>query len=307
MEVLIVGLGSIAAKHVTALRTFEAGVKILALRSSGSSADIDGITNIYDLSELNNTPDFAIISNPTHLHLQTIKELAGLGIPLFIEKPPLHTMEGAWQIVELVTQQNIVTYVACNMRFHPCIKFLKDRFTKSDSRINEVNVYCGSYLPDWRPGKNYRDIYSANKNMGGGVHLDLFHEIDYTCWLFGYPVHSRGFLSSKSSLAIDAVDYANYVLDYPGFNASIILNYYRRTPKRAIEILFDNDTWTVNLINSTITSQAGEAIFKSPEFKITDTYIEQMHYFIDCLDNNSAPMNAFEDAVKVLQISLENA
>jgi predicted dehydrogenase len=265
------------------------------------------ITNIYDLGELVGAPRFVVISNPTHLHLPAINELVPLGIPLFIEKPPLHTLDGAQQVAGVIKQQNILTYVACNMRFHPCIKFLKKYFTENNRRINEVNVYCGSYLPDWRPGKDYTKIYSANKNMGGGVHLDLFHEMDYTCWLFGYPGESKGILNSKSSLTIDAVDYANYVLDYPGFNTSVILNYYRRTPKRTMEILFEDDTWVIDLINCTITSQAGEAIFKSPDFKITDTYIEQMRYFIDCIDSNSAPMNTFDDAVKVLQISLGNA
>jgi len=306
MEVLIVGLGSIAAKHIIALKALDKDVTISALRSDKNSVGADGVINIYHLNELKAKPGFAIISNPTNLHLQSINQLAGLGIPLFIEKPPLHSTQGALETITRIKQHNILTYVACNLRFHPCIAFLKKYFEKNTRRINEVNVYCGSYLPDWRPGKDYKKNYSANNAMGGGVHLDLFHEMDYTCWLFGYPVKSRGFFSTKSSLDIDAVDYANYLLEYRDFNASIILNYYRRTPKRTIEILFDNDTWVVNLINCTITDQNGELIFQSPDFKMIDTYVSQMRYFTGCLNGDKAPMNTFEDAVKVLQISLKD-
>jgi predicted dehydrogenase len=296
MEVLILGLGSIAAKHIIALKALDKDVTIFALRSGNNGTDATGVINIYDLSELKTTPDFAIISSPTNLHLQSITQLAELRIPLFIEKPPLHSMDGAHQAVELIKQRSIFTYVACNLRFHPCITFLKDYFEKNSCRVNEVNVYCGSNLPDWRPGIDYKKNYSANKVMGGGVHLDLFHEMDYTCWLFGYPDKSRGFFSAKSSLGIDAVDYVNYLLEY----------HYRRTPRRTVEILFDTDTWVVDLINCTITAQSGEVIFQSPDFKIMDTYIKQMRYFTACLKDGNAPMNTFENAVKVLQISLKD-
>ena len=64
--------------------------------------------------------------------------------------------------------------------------------------INEINVYCGSYLPDWRPETNYKNIYSSYKNKGGGVHLDLFHEVDFIYWIFGNPDTIYNFLSNKS-------------------------------------------------------------------------------------------------------------
>ena len=43
---------------------------------------------------------------------------------------------------------------------------------------------CHSYLPQWRK-KNYKKSYSSNAKLGGGVSLDLSHEIDYIQWIFG--------------------------------------------------------------------------------------------------------------------------
>ena len=127
--------------------------------------------------------------------------------------------------------------------------------------INEVNVYCGSYLPDWRGNVNFRKIYSAKKNMGGGVHLDLIHEIDYSTWLFGQPMETYGFMTSTSSLNIDSTDYAQYNLMYEKFVLNIKLNYFRRDTKREIEIVLEDDILVCDLLNSEIRNSKNEIIF----------------------------------------------
>ena len=306
MNILIIGLGSIARKHITALQSLKVDSKIYALRSNLNAVTEEGVDNIYDLDTSTIVFDFAIISNPTNMHYEYIERLAHKGIPLFIEKPAIHSLENADELVQLIENKKIVTYVACNLRFHPCIEFLKNKIDQQNLRINEVNVYCGSYLPDWRPGKDFRNIYSANASMGGGVHLDLFHELDYATWLFGLPNKSRSVLRNKSSLEIDAVDYANYTLEYTAFTANIILNYYRRKPKREIEIVLDKVTWTVSLIDNTIKDDTGLLLFEAKGFKVLQTYESQLNYFMNCLENREKPMNSMRESIDVLQICLKN-
>jgi predicted dehydrogenase len=306
MNVLIIGLGSIARKHIAALQDLNIDTKIYALRSNLNATIEEGVENIYDLDNSTIVFDFAIISSPTHLHFDYIEKLAHKGIPLFIEKPAIHSLENADALVQLIEDKKIVTYVACNLRFHPCITFLKNKLDTENLRINELNVYCGSYLPDWRPGKDFRTIYSANAVMGGGVHLDLFHELDYTTWLFGLPRKSKSVLQNNSSLEINAVDYANYALEYDSFTASIILNYYRRKPKREIEIVLEEDTWRVDLIKNEIKNDTDEYLFQAINFNVKDTYSLQLDYFIDCLKNEQVPMNSLKDSIEILKICLTN-
>jgi predicted dehydrogenase len=306
MNILIVGLGSIARKHIKAIRELNIEANLYALRSSKNASQEQSIKNIYHLEEITGKIDFAIIANPSNMHFQYIEILAKMEIPLFIEKPPLSSLQNADYLTELISTNNVFTYVACNLRFHPCILFLKDFLKQNNIRINEINVYCGSFLPEWRPERNFREIYSANPEMGGGVHLDLFHEIDYTVWLFGFPRRSSAIKRNVSSLNIKAVDYANYVLEYTNFTVSIILNYYRKNPKRLIEIVLDNGTIEIDLLECKILDNSNNILYKLDNFQLSRTYYEQMKYFVDSLKFNNRNFNSLKDSIEILRIVLKN-
>ena len=99
---------------------------------------------------------------------------------------------------------------------------------------------------------DYKKVYSTNGAMGGGVHLDLIHEMDYALWLFGEPSSIKSTLRSSSRLYIDAIDSANYTLIYDNFVVNIVLNYFRKDTKRNCEIVFTEETWNVDLTKNTI-------------------------------------------------------
>lgn len=306
MNILIVGLGSIAKKHILVLRKIIKNVNIFALRSNKNSSKVSSIHNIYELENNVSNFDFAIISNPTSLHYKYIDLLSKKNIPLFIEKPVLQNLENVNYLIKQIKNNNLLTYVGCNLRFHPCIKFLKSSKKIRNSKINEINVYSGSYLPDWRPKQDYKKSYSANLSLGGGVHLDLIHEMDYVLWIFGFPKKTISNFKKKSNLKINTYDYANYFLEYEDFNASIILNYYRRKPKRQIEIVLERETWVVDLINNFITNDKSQIIFDVKNYNLLESYELQMRYFIKCFLENISPMNSFEESLKTLSISLNN-
>lgn len=304
MNVLIAGIGSIAKKHISAIQSIVPGVRIMGLRSSAASAPLEGVEDVLSIRDLSVSPDFAIISNPTSRHIATIEEFLPLDIPLFIEKPIAHSLHGLRECVEAVTVAGTVTYLACNLRFHPVIGYLKAHI--AGKRVNEVNVYCGSYLPEWRSGVDFRESYSSRPDMGGGVHLDLIHEMDYCYWLFGRPLLSHSFRTSDSSLGIAAVDHAHYNLRYTDFSVSIILNYFRRDAKRQIELVFEDDTWICDLIHCRIVDGAGKILFERKDFQMKETYHAQMQYFLDALRVGSPMMNDVKEGAEVLALALHD-
>lgn len=305
MKVLIIGLGSIAKKHINSLRKVSAEAEIYALRTSKSASSLEGVTDIYNIDELDmKSIDFVIISNPTAKHYETICQVCNYEKPLFIEKPLFSEITDKSEVlVRQVSESAQITYVACNLRFLESLQFLKKEI--QDKRINEVNVYCGSYLPDWRPNVDFRKVYSANKEQGGGVHIDLIHELDYVYWLFGRPEQTKAFFSNNSSLKISAYDYANYLWTYSQFSVSVVLNYYRRDSKRTIEIITDSGTYEVDVLKNTVDFDK-KCIFVSPN-KTMDTYDSQMRFFInEIMTGKSTQFNTIEEANEILKLCIKD-
>lgn len=300
MKIVIIGLGSIANKHIQALRKLNINADIFALRHSSPASKVQDLENIYHLSELELiNPDFIIISNPTFVHYDTLESLINYNYPLFIEKPLFSNVgENELLLVDRILKSNLPNYVACNLRFHKGVVELKERV--ASKRIEEVNIYCGSYLPNWRPKVNFREVYSANKEMGGGVHIDLIHEIDYMYWIFGIPKQTRKTFKSNSSLEISAIDYANYLFEYESFCANVVLNYYRKDSKRTCEVLTNEGTYMLDLLKNTIKLN-DEIIYQEQQDPI-EMYINQMEFFIDNIINRKTRFNTVEEAYKILNL-----
>ena len=279
-------------------------IVIYALRRKGEpSKGIKGVIEIFDMDEIAvDTLSFILISNPTAVHYDTIQKVIRYKKPLFIEKPLFGALsKEANDLVMEVGRQGILTYVACNLRFLESIVKIKNLLI--GKRVNEVNVYCGSYLPDWRPNVDFRKVYSANKEMGGGVHIDLIHELDYVYWLFGVPIHTQSFFSNKSSLNITAYDYANYLWEYDDFSVSVVLNYYRRESKRTLEVLTEEGTYLVDLLKNTI-SYNDKLVFQSSQLSL-QTYTAQMQFFVEEILNKQTKFNTIVEANKILELCLQ--
>ena len=300
MNVLIIGLGSIGQKHLNALKAIDSTLHVFALRSQLNSNEMEGVVNLYDLEEVKkNQFDFCIISTPTSHHKSDIEKLISLEFPLFIEKPLYHNLT-IRKTVEELNLMNTKTYVACNLRFLDCLGFMQKELENNQNQINEVSVYCGSYLPEWRINKNYKEIYSAIPELGGGVHLDLIHEIDYVFWLFGKPSNVQKTLASNSSIDIKSIDYAHYLMEYNQFYASITLNYFRRDAKRTLDIVCAKGTYEVNLLANEVRFN-GEIVFSSNQ-TFLETYESQLKYFIQNI--NKTTFNDTNEALEVLRICL---
>ncbi|RME08367.1 MAG: gfo/Idh/MocA family oxidoreductase, partial [Anaerolineae bacterium] len=211
MKFLIVGIGSIGKRHLRNLRALGYG-DLLAYRSSRRDVEAIerefGVRSFFDLEQaLAEKPDVVIVSNPTHWHIPVALAAARAGAHLFLEKPLSHTLEGVSELSALVKQHNLKAMVAYPLRFYAGTQ--KMRALLKEGAIGQplyVRAEVGSYLPDWRPGSDYRQVYSAHAEMGGGVLLDLSHEVDYLYWLFGPPENLTAQIQNTGALEIDAED-----------------------------------------------------------------------------------------------------
>ena len=306
MEVLFVGLGSIGTRHLRNLCQVakEKGIEVQAdaLRSSMRplAEDVEGLLRAQYVSydQLGHY-DAAFITNPTHLHAHTLAELAGKVDCFFIEKP---IFEGTgYDLEQLGLGPGQKAYVAAPMRWCGTFLALKERMP--DLKPYSARVICSSYLPEWRPGVDYRTVYSAHKEMGGGVTIDLIHEWDYLVDLFGAPLEAYNFKGTYSHLEIDSDDLSVYIARYPSLLAEVHLDYFGRTYRRTIELFCKEGTVTADFGAGTLTLENGEVIHC--EEPVNQRYLREMAYFLDyARKGEGESINSPAMAQKVLGLTL---
>ena len=153
-----------------------------------------------------------------------------------IEKPLSHDLSAAEEFMSYADSLKKQVFVVCNMRFHVAVQELKKSSAKGWSTFF-ARAHFGNYLPDMRPGADYRKLYVANRKEGG-VTLDGIHEIDYLSWLLG-PVESIVADTGKiSGLEINAEDYASLQMQHVGgVRSELHLDYLRKAKRRGCEIV----------------------------------------------------------------------
>jgi predicted dehydrogenase len=244
MKTLIVGFGSIGARHTRILSELGCSTAVV------SSREIDVLPRFADLDSALSSfdPDYVIVSNPTHKHHETFSKLAELSFKgtVLVEKPLFHKVETFGSVPFKQT------FVAYNFRFHPILKRLKGLLQREE--VLSVQAYVGLYLPNWRPGTDFRTGYSASAEQGGGALRDLSHELDYLCWLFGTCTRVAALGGRFSPLEISSDDvYSLLMVTSRCPVISVQMNYLDRLGRRSILINTSNSTICADLINGTIT------------------------------------------------------
>lgn len=305
MRVLFVGLGSIGKRHLNNLIHIAArrgiSLEVDALRSSLKPLPPELAAIIkhqyIDFEQLGYY-DIAFITNPTNMHAGTLAELSGKVENLFIEKPIFDHTKYNLADLGLDTQK---AYVAAPMRW--CGVFLALKKLMPTLRPYSARVICSSYLPEWRPGVDYRKVYSAHKEMGGGVTIDLIHEWDYMVELFGKPLETYNFKGTYSDLEIDSDDLSVYIARYPHMLAEVHLDYFGRTYRRAIELFCEDGTVTADFGEGTLTLANG--VVQHYEEPVNDRYMREMEYFLDyAMNEQGESINSPAMALDVLKLTL---
>lgn len=254
-------------------------------------------------------PDFVLIATPTHLHLEQALNVARHGFDLFIEKPLSHNGAGLDELAEAVEKMKLVTLVGCNMRFHPGpskVKQLLDE--KQLGRILFARIHCGSYLPDWRPGTDYRQNYAARDETGGGCILDCIHEIDLARWYLGEVQEVVCVAGHLSSLEIETEDVAILVCRHTsGAISEIHLDYVQRTYERGCEIVGELGTifWDFRGQQVRWYEAASDqwSTFDQPaSWQVNQTYLDEMQHFLECVRARKESVLPVAEAVSLMRI-----
>jgi predicted dehydrogenase len=303
-KILIVGLGSIGKRHLRILKNKYSSVSIIALRRENSNLEdlkFLGLDKSFiSISEaIAEKPQAAFITNPSSKHLEIAIKLADAGIHLFIEKPISNSSKGVQNLIDICSKKNIILLTAYNLRFLPSL--IKFRDLVNQNKVGKallVQSEVGQFLPSWRPDNDYKNTVSAKKSLGGGVLLELSHEIDYIDWIFGPIKWVKSHVSRQSSLEIDVEDSATIIMGFDkknksGLVSSLSMNFIQHDYSRQCKVIGANGTLLWDGIRNTVKyfpkgGECWELIFSS-KLEENFTYIEEIKYFFSLVSTSNLP------------------
>lgn len=310
----VIGCGSIGKRHIANLKT--AGAKEITAFDTREDRRREvsgrfGIPVVSDLGAgLSGQPDVVFVCSPTAFHREHALSAVRAGCHVFIEKPVSDSPDGLDGLVAEIRKRGLVSMVGCNFRFHPGLQQVKSLLDRGCiGRVISFRARFGHHLPDWHPWEDYRETYSARRELGGGIILDRIHEIDYARWLFGEVGRVFAWAGHESSLEIDTEDLAEILLRFRnGITGSLHLDYLRRRYDAGLEVTGEEGMigWTYQR-QAVAWYEAGKGSWQCrrwPGYDGNQMYLDEIRHFLAALEEGKAPLNPVPEAVKVLDIAL---
>jgi predicted dehydrogenase len=314
MRVLVSGSGSIGRRHMRNLR--ELGVRNFAACDPDTSrlvAIVDNLhVDVFDSFEAaldEFRPDIVFVCTPPVFHLAQARQAIVAGANVFVEKPLSHSMDGVRQLRAQIQQSGRIVQVGYNLRFHPAIRKLKQIVEEQSlGRILFARLEVAQYLPDWRPWQDYRNSYTARRELGGGIVLDGSHELDYLLWFMGDPDGVLCMAGTVSRLEVNVEDSATILLHFPsGAHADLHLDFVQRVPARSCKLVGELGTaWWDNTSPQMVHLHLCDSSPQSWEFafEINDMYLKEVRDFLACIQEQRQPLVDIDQAARVLEWAL---
>jgi len=287
MHFVIVGLGSIGRRHAANLASAHPDARFTFVRHSGTEDEFTaslGARVVRDLKDvIDDDADLAIIATPSANHIDALPALIDRGWRLLVEKPIVTSLADCDVIAaRLVSAPRAVRVAGFNLRYLPALRSMREH-VGGLGRTVRASFICGQWLPDWRPGTDYRESYSADAGRGGGVELDLSHEFDVARWFFGDLGVDFAKGGHFSGLDLRANDASVSVLSPVSDDAPLVtvaVDYVARRRVRWYEVVAENGRVEWNLDDGlrVYTTSAGAELVQPPlePNDITDTYTDML-------------------------------
>jgi len=305
-KILIIGFGSIGQRHYKNLKklgyknlyVFDTNKKVI----SNSKFQIPNF-NADTLKEFK----IVFICTPNNLHIKHTLAAARAGCHLFIEKPLSHNLKDIDKLKKIIKAKKLINLIACNLRFHPCLQFVKRYLdSKKIGQVYAIHHEFGYYLPYWRSGIDYTKNYAAKKSTGGGIILDDIHEFDLLFWLNNFkPVKQSKFIYNKiSNLKIETEDCCVASFKFSNIIASVRCDYLQQQESRHCKIIGEQGNLEIDLLKNTVylnNKQGSKNIFALKRKDDNDDYLGQLKYFLNCVNNKKQTFNDISTAQKTLE------
>ena len=155
---------------------------------------------------------------------------------------------------------------------------------------------------------DYLKSVSANKELGGGVLLELSHEIDIANWFLGPIKINFANLKSSGLLPIDVEDRAYLIAENDkGVQISIRLNFCSEPSKRKIEIRGEKGQifWDVIHGKLEISNENNDIYQRNLNINRDSLFLIQIKHFFDCIYGKHKPKCSISEGIYILELIRE--
>lgn len=170
-QYFVVGSGSIGRRHHDNLTALGAEVRLLGWRGL-DMATLEAMIGGARRAAL-------VIATATQIRLELIELCGRLGVAFYVEKPLAFRMDDLQRIQAAAAPVADRSIVGFMMRYHPALRALHD----DPVTAYDFHMEIGHDVRQWRQNWRFGDSYAARAE-GGGVLLDLCHELDMAHVLF---------------------------------------------------------------------------------------------------------------------------
>lgn len=310
---LVVGTGSIARRHMANLKSLFPTAEVGCVSASGRtvSAAETPADVIYETLEeaIATRPVFAIIASPAPLHVSQASQLLEADIPVLVEKPLASNIENFRASGEVLLSRQDKVEVGYNLRYLSSAQKFKQLLDNGIiGRVHSVMIDVGQYLPDWRPGTDYRKNVTARRELGGGVLLELSHELDYLGWIFGRFDTAYGVVTNSGTLDIEVEDRVDAILRRrsDGVVVYLHMDMLQRAVQRTCKVIGETGNLLWNLAENSIcvqrSARSSEVLFEDPVYDRNAMYLAELAHFSQVAAGTATPRVSLEEALQVLRL-----
>jgi len=309
--VAVIGLGSIAHRHRNNIRSRFPDARILAMSASGRAVHepLEHVDEMFTSLQalIDARPDFAIVASPASLHATHTTALIEAGVPVLVEKPLTSSAIDAASLCAVTAKCRVPVAVGYCLRYLSSSQRMK--MILDDNVIGPVYsviVNTGQYLPEWRSDKDYRQSVSASRFLGGGVLLELSHELDYMQWLLGDLKLQFAYLRNSKELCLEVEEVADIVLtSASGTLCSIHLDFLQKHTQRHCHFIgaLGNLEW--DLLQNTILLRNAEGdtvLFAEPDWDRNQMYLAMLDDFMLLINNHEQQSVDPSQASKIVNL-----
>ena len=272
-NLLIIGFGGSGKRYLKNLKKYFQEFNIYILKTGKCEIKEEKvINNVEEAIKLN--PYGVFISTPTSTHLEFARKFLNISKFIVIDKPMDNELYKCEVFERDAKYSNTEVYLNYQRRFIECWKRLKEEVKKcleNDMEFRYGIIHINSYMPSWRKEKDYRELYAAKKELGGGVLLTECHEIDLIQWIFGeiQEVSANIITTEEFNLDVeDAFEATLMIKTKKGLKPIFLFaDFINNRTKRTAEFVFSKKTYEINEEKNELAIYPENSLITGPEEK----------------------------------------